>query len=219
MRLDDLDFGALYREHVARTSGGEKRPEDWDARAPAMRAAVQGGAYTDAFLARMDLTGCRTLLDVGCGPGTIGLALAPRLEHVHGLDYSRGMLDALEDGARARGLTNVSCILRAWDDPWDGVPVCDLVVASRSTHVMDMEAALGKLDAHARRRVYLTHRAGAARSTPRSRRPWDARPRPRRTGSTWSPSSVGWASSPASTSSRAPGSSRAAPPPRTSSPA
>ena len=160
MRLDDLDFGALYREHVARTSGGEKRPEDWDARAPAMRAAVLGGAYTDAFLARMDLTGCRTLLDVGCGPGTIGLALAPRLERVHGLDYSRGMLDALEDGARERGLGNVSSILRAWDDPWDGVPVCDLVVASRSTHVMDMEAALAKLDAHARRRVYLTHRAG-----------------------------------------------------------
>jgi SAM-dependent methyltransferase len=160
MRLDDLDFGALYREHVARTSGGEKRAEDWDARAPAMRTAVLGGAYTEAFLARLDLTGCRTLLDVGCGPGTIALAVASRLEHVHGLDFSPGMLAALEEGARERGLGNVSSILRAWDDPWDGVPVCDVVVASRSTHVADMEAALAKLDAHARRRVYLTHRAG-----------------------------------------------------------
>lgn len=161
--LDDLDLGALYRAHMARTTRGEKPPAAWDARAEGMRAAVEGSAYAEAFLARMDLTGCRTLLDVGCGPGTIGLPLAPRLEHVHGLDHSPGMLAALAAGARERGLANVSGVLRAWEEPWDGVPVCDVVVASRSMHVADMADALAKLDAHARRRVYLTHRAGGRR--------------------------------------------------------
>ena len=108
----------------------------------------------------MDLSGCRTLLDVGCGPGAIALALAPRLDRVYGLDYSRGMLAAMMMQAAARGVGNVEPILRSWDESWDDVPACDLVVASRSTLVRDMEDALARLDAKAKRRVYLTSLVG-----------------------------------------------------------
>jgi SAM-dependent methyltransferase len=34
-----------------------------------------------------------TLLDVGCGPGTVACALAPQFAHVIGLDPSQGMID------------------------------------------------------------------------------------------------------------------------------
>jgi SAM-dependent methyltransferase len=155
-----IDFGSLYRAHMARTRRRDKSPTDWDDRAQAMSRGVFSGAYVDGFIARLDLAGCTTLLDVGCGPGTIGLAVAPRLARVYGLDYSPGMLAAFAENAQRRGLTNATPILRAWEDDWSDVPVCDIVVASRSTQVADLEAALVKLHEHARRRVYLTHLVG-----------------------------------------------------------
>ena len=107
----------------------------------------------------MNLAGCSTLLDVGCGPGTIGLSAAPRLSHVYGLDHSPSMLTAFIDNARARGVTAATPILHAWDDDWADVPACDVVVASRSTAVPDLEAAFAKLHLKARRRVYATYPA------------------------------------------------------------
>ena len=115
--------------------------------------------YVRQFVASLDLSDCATLLDVGCGPGTIALTVAPRLEHVYGLDYSPGMLAAFAEEARTRGLTAATPILRAWEDDWSDVPVCDIVVASRSTAVPDLEAAILKLGSKARKRVYMSYPA------------------------------------------------------------
>lgn len=156
----DVDFGLLYRRHFAASGDRSKPPEAWDARAAELSRELDGSPYVEELLRLVDLTGCRTLLDVGCGPGAVALALAPRLERVYGLDYSRGMLDAMEGHAAARGLANVEPILRAWEEPWDDVPACDLVLASRSTLVRDLEDALARLDAKARRRVCLTSLVG-----------------------------------------------------------
>ena len=159
MNLSDIDFAELYRRQMLRANRQEKTPEYWDGRAPAMSQRMSDSQYVRQFVAALDLAGCATLLDVGCGPGTIALTVAPRLEHVYGLDYSPGMLAAFAEEARARGLTAATPILRAWDDDWADVPVCDIVVASRSTAVPDLEAAILKLDSKARRRVYMSYPA------------------------------------------------------------
>lgn len=156
----DIDFGQLYRTHMAAAGGREKPPEEWDARAETMSALIGQSRYVEEFIARVDLTGCATLLDVGCGTGAIALALAPRLQRVYGLDYSTGMLEVMMRDARARGHDHVVPIRRAWEDDWSDVPACDIVTASRSTTVMDMADALAKLDAKATRRVYLTSLVG-----------------------------------------------------------
>lgn len=160
MSLDRLDIAALYRDHTARTRRREHTAADWSARARKMSEGIFEGEYVEGFLERLDLSDCATLLDVGCGPGTIALRVASRLEAVYGLDYSPGMLEAFAENAAARGLRNAVPLLRAWEDDWTDVPVCDVVVASRSTQVADLAAALDKLHAHARRRVYLTHLVG-----------------------------------------------------------
>ena len=156
----DIDFGRLYREHMAASGRQVKAPEDWDARAPRLKAVATDSRYVREFVARMDLSGCRSLLDVGCGAGAIGLAVADQLKQVIGLDYSAGMLQAMQELAAERGIDNVRTLRRSWDDDWHDVPVCDVAVASRSTAVMDLEAALKKLDAHAVRRAYLTSKVG-----------------------------------------------------------
>jgi SAM-dependent methyltransferase len=159
MSLSEVDFAQLYREQMQWTRRRGRAPEYWDRRAPAMGEGTFASPYVQQFVDRMDLGDCATLLDVGCGPGAISLTVAARLEHVYGLDYSKGMLAAFAKNARARGLTGVTPILRAWDEDWSDVPTCDVVVASRSTAVPDLEAALLKLDSKARRRVYVTYPA------------------------------------------------------------
>ena len=102
MNLSDIDFAELYRQQMLSANRQEKTPEDWDGRAPAMSQRVSDSQYVRQFVAALDLEGCATLLDVGCGPGTIALTVAPRLERVYGLDYSPGMLAAFAVEARAR---------------------------------------------------------------------------------------------------------------------
>ena len=160
MTIDAVDFGRLYRDHLAACARPPKTARAWDGRAGKLSRGLKQSAYGEEFVARMDLDGATTLLDVGCGPGTIGLRLADRLERVYGLDFSRTMQDQLLANTAAAGCSNVEALHLAWEDDWAAVPECDLVVASRSTQVADMGAALAKLHAKARRRVYLTHRAG-----------------------------------------------------------
>jgi SAM-dependent methyltransferase len=166
MTIAAIDFSRLYRDHMA--IAGKKKPASaWDSRASGMNRKTQKGRYADEFISRMDLTDARTLLDVGCGTGTICLTLAARLERVIGLDYSKGMLDELKANIAAQGITNADALHLAWEDDWSEVPECDIVVASRSTQVQDIGAALAKLHAKARKRVYLTHLVGGHFIDPR----------------------------------------------------
>jgi len=71
MSLDDIDFAERYRQHLRRSERPPKPASDWDKRGAAMGHSALGGAYAEAFVHRMNLDGARSLLDVGCGPGTI----------------------------------------------------------------------------------------------------------------------------------------------------
>ena len=150
----------MYRQHLARAERTRKDASAWDSRAAGMASKALRSRYAEDFVARMDLRGATSLLDVGCGPGTIGLAVAGQLQRVVGLDYSAAMLDAMRAKAAEMNLSNVETLHCAWEDDWSHVPECDIVVASRSTNVEDIAGALDRLHAKARLRVYLTHLVG-----------------------------------------------------------
>ncbi|MBI0550994.1 class I SAM-dependent methyltransferase [Pectobacterium parmentieri] len=159
MIIDEIDFSALYQAHMARVARTAKTPEHWDKRAENMAVECAGprDPYLEQFIANMNFSDAKTLLDVGCGPGSVCLNVASRLEQVYGIDYSEGMLDVARRRADAMGITNATFAHRAWEDDWANLPDCDIVVASRSTLVMDLAAALYKLNQKARLRVYTTH--------------------------------------------------------------
>ncbi len=160
MIINDIDFAAMYRLHMGLSQRPAKPASVWDDKALDLSARVINSPYADEFVKRMDTQGASSLLDVGCGPGTIALAVAGQLGQVHGLDYSTGMLACMADNAAAQGLDQVHTHLLAWEDSWDTVPMCDIVVASRSSLVADMAGALAKMTAHARLRCYMTHLVG-----------------------------------------------------------
>ncbi len=155
-----IDFGRLYREHLARSGRVFKPASEWDAKAVGMRTKVLDSAYRTNFVSRVQCQAEDTVLDVGCGPGTIGLALAPKVKYVYGLDYSQGMLDAMMQNATELQVNNVKPILASWEDDWSAVPICDIAVVSRASIVADMDDALDKLNHYARKKVYMTQLVG-----------------------------------------------------------
>ncbi|TKR56295.1 class I SAM-dependent methyltransferase [Allopusillimonas ginsengisoli] len=158
--ISSIDFADLYRRHLLRSQRSPRPASAWDARAKELSQKTRQSRYAQDFISHMNLDGASTLLDVGCGPGTICLPLAHRLEHVYGLDYSQGMLDCLAENATSQNLTNVTALHLSWDSDWSNVPVCDIAVASRSSMVNDLALAIEKLNKHARTHVYMTHIVG-----------------------------------------------------------
>ncbi len=84
MLIDQIDFAGLYQQQLALAKRTEKAPEHRDKRAEKMSVTCANpqDPYLVQLIAQMDLSGARTLLDVGCGPGTVGLNVAAHLEQV-----------------------------------------------------------------------------------------------------------------------------------------
>lgn len=160
--IQEIDFGALYKEQCRRSSFGPRASADWDQRAERRNRGEGGSDYTQAFLARMDLSGATTALDIGCGTGNLAIPLAKRLRKVHALDFSPEMLRFLEINRKRAGVGNLVAHRLSWTDPWKGVPGADLVVCSRAMSVEDLRGALEKMDRKAKRRCYLTLHAGGS---------------------------------------------------------
>jgi SAM-dependent methyltransferase len=158
----DIDFAALYRAQRGKSSFGERSSADWDRRAARRGRGEADSDYSRAFLARIDFTGAKTALDIGCGTGTLALPLAKRLRQVHALDFSPEMLRRLEENRKRAGMDNVVAHQLSWTDSWKGVPVVDIVVCSRAMNVEDLRGALEKMDGQARRRCYATIHVGGS---------------------------------------------------------
>lgn len=160
--LENIDIVQLYKEQKECSTFKGKNSEDWDKKAKGMNANVHESIYTKKFTQLIDTKGCKTLLDVGCGPGTISIAMAPKLEQVFALDYSTGMLDCLEENCKTKGICNIVPIQNSWESDWEDIPNADIVVASRSMEVEDIEKALKKLISKAKKRVYITTKVGGS---------------------------------------------------------
>lgn len=91
----------------------------------------------DAIAAELSLDGTGRLLDIGCGPGSLTLLLAPLFAGAVGIDADAGMIEQARLAAERAGRSNVSCRqLRAEQLP-DGLGEFRVVTFAQSFHWVD----------------------------------------------------------------------------------
>ena len=94
-------------------------------------------AMVDLLVDALGLDGSGRLLDVGCGPGSLTLLLAPHVAQAIGVDADAGMLAEADRLARAQGVRNVVWRqLRAEELPAD-LPQVEVVTFAQSFHWTD----------------------------------------------------------------------------------
>jgi SAM-dependent methyltransferase len=127
-------------EHAARFD--EKAEEYDDSKSAEYRAC----ASLVVERAREALTGDDdVVLDIGCGTGAIGLALADDAGMVAGRDVSEGMMEQARQKAADRGLTNVSFDEGRFRAPDYGGPA-DVVTSNFAMHHLSDEEKGEALD-------------------------------------------------------------------------
>jgi SAM-dependent methyltransferase len=154
-RATHLDWSQAWRAGRARTKQRWDGRSFWNSRAASFATHARESGYCRDVLTLLQPRPDWTVLDVGCGAGTLALPLAPKVKSVTALDISDGMLGILGQRCAEQGITNIRPVLAGWEDDWHaaGVPAHDVVLASRSLFPMDLAAAIDKLMAFSSKRV------------------------------------------------------------------
>ncbi|MDD5758592.1 MAG: class I SAM-dependent methyltransferase [Desulfobulbaceae bacterium] len=160
--METIDWNVLWKESRQKRTWQGKTREDWDQRSAGFARRNTASHYTQEFLRRLTLRPEMTVLDMGCGPGTLAIPLAHQVKRVTAVDFSSEMLNHLAERSAQEGITNIESINGAWEDDWRalGIGTYDLVIASRSLAVDDLRGALTKLNAAAKELVIIGDRVG-----------------------------------------------------------
>lgn len=117
------------------------------------------------------------LLDVGCGPGSLTLLLAPNFAQAIGVDADQEMLDEAGRQAATHHVDNVSWrCMRAEDLPADLPPV-DVITLAQSFHWMDrprVAASARRLLAPGGALIHVSASTHRGVATGEQDPPWDA---------------------------------------------
>lgn len=148
----------------------------WSFPPAVFRAAARRPDPDSASLrvAREALGAGGTVLDVGCGGGAAGLALAPPATHVTGVDSSAELLAVFDADAGEAGVAH-DVVHGSWPDVATGTPAGDVVVCHHVVYnVARVVPFVTALAVHARRRVVieLTARHPLCATAPLWRRFW-----------------------------------------------
>ncbi|HKE66765.1 MAG TPA: class I SAM-dependent methyltransferase [Micromonosporaceae bacterium] len=96
--------------------------------------------YVETLRTVLDLDGRGRLLDVGCGPGTVTVELAPLFAEAVGVDPDDGMRFEAERHAQRRGVTNVRWVAARAEELPAGLGEFRVVVFAQSFHWTERDA-------------------------------------------------------------------------------
>lgn len=109
-------------------------------------------------IAALGITRGSRVLDIGAGPGTLAIPLAPHVKEITAVEPGAGMVEILKVHAERDGIHNITCVQKTWEevDPsGDLAGPYDIVIASLSLTMHDIREALAKMDATCSGSVHL----------------------------------------------------------------
>lgn len=88
---NDVDWVNFWAERLK-----NKKNKDWDKAAPGFYKRTRKDDYQDALFEKLILDENDTVLDVGCGEGSVTIPIAEKVRKVIGIDSSPKMLEYLK---------------------------------------------------------------------------------------------------------------------------
>ncbi len=155
--LSSIDWKKIWEEQMLLSSWTKDGEQWWDKRAEAFDRNIKNKEYIDEVLEKVDITPDSTVLDIGCGPGTLAIPLAKRVKAVTALDLSGEMLQYVAKNAKSEGLNNITCLKKNWEDVIVGKDVNphDVVICSRAFPERDPLQAIKLMNNAATKYVYI----------------------------------------------------------------
>ena len=156
--LHSIDWDSVWEKAMERTTLKGEGVKFWDKAAPCLSKNYScQNNYVDQLLKRMMLGSGKTILDVGCGTGTMALPLSKCAQQVTALDHSPAMLEILGNEIRGRLITNIRTLNVDFIEADPKVAgKHDIVLASRSLPMGNLRKSLLKMEALSSNLCYLT---------------------------------------------------------------
>ena len=150
---NDVDWSGFWAEKLA-----TKKDKDWDKAAPGFYKRTRKDDYQIALFDKLILDENDTVLDVGCGEGSVTIPIAKRVKKVIGLDSSPKMLEYLEKRANENDISNIETVLQPIEEiSYEDIGDVDVVVCSRSLNgIIPIEEVLAELNKIANKYVFIT---------------------------------------------------------------
>jgi len=161
----DPDWNEIWKARQQRHEASKHFDDpshNWDKKKNAERYNANSKSEYDArvkmTVASLDISRTSRVLDIGSGPGTLALPLAPLVSEITAVEPGKGMVDLLYENMKKEGIKNITCIQKRWEDvdiSRDLATPYDVVIASLSLTMEDILESLAKMDAASSGYVYL----------------------------------------------------------------
>jgi SAM-dependent methyltransferase len=135
---------------------------DWNRKENAERYDANARSEYDervkTTISSLDINRNSRVLDIGSGPGTLAIPLAPLVKEITAVEPGAGMVEIFKNNAETQGIHNITCVQRIWEDVdifRDLAAPYDVVIASLSLTMHDIREALLKMNAASSGSVHL----------------------------------------------------------------
>lgn len=152
---EEIDWAYFWRKKL---EAKKDRGKDWNKAAPNFGKSARKDDYHTRLIEKINVSKDDTILDLGCGEGSITIPLAKRAKSVTGVDSAYKMLEILNEKAQKEGIGNIKTIEGDLTNiTIDNVGKHDIIVASRSLNgVLDIKETIANINEIAGKYVYIT---------------------------------------------------------------
>jgi len=150
---DDVKWSEFWAEKLK-----TKKDKNWDEAAPGFYKRTKNDDYNIELFSKLKLENTDTVLDVGCGEGSITIPIAKKVKKVIGIDSSPKMLEYLKKRANTEKINNIKTILKPIEEiTYNDIGDVDVVVCSRSLNgIIPIEQVISELNKIANKYVFIT---------------------------------------------------------------
>jgi SAM-dependent methyltransferase len=162
---EDPDWNEIWKWRQKRHESSKLSDDpshDWNRKENAARYDSNARSRYDervtTTIASLDINRNSRILDIGAGPGTLAIPLAPMVKDITAVEPGAGMVEILNNHAEKQGIRNITCIQKQWEETdisRDLNGRYDVVIASLSLTMYDIREALLKMDAVSSGSVHL----------------------------------------------------------------